>query len=505
MNKNNRNIFIVSIIAISIISITAYLLYIKSSKALLQEWNNKIYNGVTIGNIDVSGKSEQEAYNLVQDKLVNELNHKSIVLSMDDTIIRYEYKDFNVKYKIDEAVSEALRYGKNLSIHKQKKLIKSNSKKHEISLDMECDNDSISKVISNIKKEIEEEPQDAKINIVDNKIVIEKEKIGIKIDDSVLINDINNGLNSDMSEDTMVEVKTIEEEPSIKSENIAKIKNKMSSFSTDYSSSDYNRAYNVELATSLVNGTILMPDEVFSYSEVSQKGIGKYKDAPVYINNKVEQAEAGGICQVSTTLYRAVMKANIRSVERLNHSLPVGYAKLGLDATVAWGSIDYKFKNPYDFPIYIQGIADGGTVTFNVYGDVDALDGKTYNMENEIVETIEPSVSYIDDPELTVGTEVTDTYGNTGYKVKSYQITYENGVEINRELVATDNYAATETIIRRGTKVVENQSDSQNQVQQNNTQDQNNQNTNSTDQGAQDVNNIKNTLDSNDNKVITTP
>ena len=128
--------------------------------------------------------------------------------------------------------------------------------------------------------------------------------------------------------------------------------------------------------------------------------------------------EAGGICQVSSALYRAVMRANIRSVERHNHMMPVGYAELGLDATVAWGYLDYKFKNTYDFPIYIEGIAGNGTVTFNIYGDPAALGGNTYELVSE-----------------NLGT---DAQGNS--KAKSYQVTYKNGVEINREYIATDTY-----------------------------------------------------------------
>jgi len=168
-----------------------------------------------------------------------------------------------------------------------------------------------------------------------------------------------------------------------------------------------------------VNGTLLMPGEAFSYDTASQKGRGKYTFAGGYVNNKVEQVEAGGICQVCTALYRTVMKANIRSVERHNHGLAVGYSEPGLDATVAWGYLDYKFKNTYDFPIYIEGIGSNGTVTFNIYGDPNALAGNTYELLSE-----------------NLGT---DAEGTT--KAKSYQVTYKNGVEIKRELISTDSYA----------------------------------------------------------------
>ena len=144
MNKISRNILIVSVGVAAIISFVSYLMYMNSYKASLEEWKNKIYNGITIGDIDVGGKNEVEAYNLVNDELIDKLDHKNIVLSVCGKTIRYEYKDFNIKYEIEKAVSEALNYGKDLSMHKQKKLMSSNSEKHDISLSMVVDSDKVS-------------------------------------------------------------------------------------------------------------------------------------------------------------------------------------------------------------------------------------------------------------------------------------------------------------------------------------------------------------------------
>ena len=146
------------------------------------------------------------------------------------------------------------------------------------------------------------------------------------------------------------------------------------------------------------------------------------------------------------------MRANIRSTERMNHSLTVSYSEPGLDATVANPYIDYKFVNTYDFPIYIQGSVSGGIVNFTLYGDTEAMGNKTYELVNEIHEKYNPEIKYEDDPTMEEGTEKVVSYGMPGYKASSYQVTYENGVEVDREFIATDVYMTTDTIVKRGTK-----------------------------------------------------
>ncbi|MDZ4941438.1 VanW family protein, partial [Clostridium perfringens] len=126
------------------------------------------------------------------------------------------------------------------------------------------------------------------------------------------------------------------------------------------------RVRNMQIAAETVNGTIVMPGEEFSYNALigdttPDKG---YEKANTYVGNKIVPDYGGGICQVSTALYRAAMRANLRSTERANHSLTGSYSEPGLDATVAYGFVDYKFKNSYDFPIYIQGYVGGGSVSF---------------------------------------------------------------------------------------------------------------------------------------------
>ena len=240
--------------------------------------------------------------------------------------------------------------------------------------------------------------------------------------------------------------------PRVTKEDLSKIKGLMGTFSTNYATSAAGRSNNIEIATKVINGTVVMPGETFSFNDiVGPRTVERgYQEAGTYVGNKVEPGIGGGICQVSTTLYRAAMKANLRSVERTNHSMVVGYAQPGLDATVSYGYLDYKFKNTYDFPIYIQGSTVGKVVTYNIYGDPSSLNGKTYDMANEILETIPPETKVVPDNTLPEGKEVSEGAGMTGYKARSYQITYENGVEVKRDVVSTDSYASVGIVVRKG-------------------------------------------------------
>lgn len=442
-------IFILIVLFIGIGGIYTYNITLSKS---IKEWDDKSYLGVTIGGIDVGGKEESEIVHLLKQELAERLEKKRIIIKAGSRIFSYTYDDINVQYDFEKAAKQAIEYGKDLPLSKKIFIISNKEpKEYIVDLDAKSIGEELFKIEEDINSIINVQEENAYVTIQDGQVVIVPDIIGGHIELNEVRKKIDEVISGNLEEETQVELFVQEKRADIKLSDLERIKGVMSSFGTNYASSSIDRAINVELATSLVDGTLLMPGDVFSYSEVSQRGRGNYKDAPVYINNKVEQAEAGGICQVSTTLYGAVMKSNIRSLERLNHSLPVSYAKLGLDATVAWGSIDYKFKNTYDFPIYINGIAENGVVKFNIYGDTEALGNRTYNMVNEIVSTKHPTIKYIDTADLTVGTEVIEDSGTIGYKVNSYQVTYEEGMEVNRELIATDNYAMKEALIKRGT------------------------------------------------------
>lgn len=192
----------------------------------------------------------------------------------------------------------------------------------------------------------------------------------------------------------------------------------ISEFSTKYSQSQKDRTTNLKLAAEKINGTVLMPGEVFSYNTVVGKRTidAGYKEAKIYVNGEVVDGLGGGICQVSSTLYNAVLYANLEIVERRNHQFVPSYAGAGLDATVVYGSIDFQFKNTRNYPIKIQCSVDRGICNFQIYG-------------------IKEETEY----EVNVWADVISR-SKTAIKSKAYRQLKLNGEVVSTQLLSSDTY-----------------------------------------------------------------
>lgn len=220
----------------------------------------------------------------------------------------------------------------------------------------------------------------------------------------------------------------------------------LGTFSSRYSAGNVARSANVALAASRINEVILLPGETFSYDKTVKprtKANG-YKDAPVYVGNKVESGVGGGICQTSSTLYSAVLYSNLEIVTRTSHSLPVGYVPAGQDATIAEGYIDFQFRNNTEYPIKISANTGGGTVSCSILGT------KTKDFKVQIVNQnhtfTEPMVKREFDASLPKGTKKVTQKGAGGYSTSSTRIVTENGIEVKRENLTGSRYNSKDTI-----------------------------------------------------------
>lgn len=442
------------ITAIFVIIFASSLAYIYSITKTVDSWANKIYPGVEIYGVSFGGASREEGVKIVEEQLLPKIKEKKILIKVGDSVNEISYNDISPNYDANTIIDEALAFGKDQSLFKKKSLINGKTK-HELSADITYDEELLKAKEKEIREKVDIKPIDAKLTISGSTPVVTNEKLGYLIDSEDFHNKIVESINGNPLENTELTFELKETAPRITAAELNKVDSKISSFSTTFNKGiDYGRDKNMQVATEYINGTILMPGDIFSYNEIigqttPEKG---YELANVYVADRIEKDYGGGVCQISTTLYRAAMGANLRSVERRNHSMTVGYSELGLDATYASGYIDYKFKNGYDFPIYIQGYISGNNVIFNIYGNKSGMDGKTYKMMSETIETYQPKVVKKEDPNLYVGQEKVIDNGMVGYKVKSYQITYQNGKEINRELIATDIYNSKNKVIAVGTK-----------------------------------------------------
>lgn len=451
--KKRKNKVVFTVLGLIVIIVAALYASSLSIKGTVQEWEGKIYPGVTVQGIDIGGMTKEQAKDKLTETFKNGIGGKKLHIQIEDKQFELIYSNIAPTYDIDEAVNEAYNLGKNDGILKKYISIKSGSnKKNETNLGFSYDAEKLKSYEEQLQTEVTQSAKDATLSIDGNNITVNPEVDGKTLDLDTLDEKLKESVNGKISDDTV----TIDPEttkPRVTTEDLSKVKGLMGTFMTSYGTSSAGRSENIEIATNAINGSVVMPGETFSFNDVVgprtvERG---YQEAGTYVGNKVEPGIGGGICQVSTTLYRAAMRANLRSVERTNHSMLVSYAEPGLDATVSYGYLDYKFKNTYDFPIYIQGITEGKTVTYNVYGDPSALNGKTYDMVSETIETIPPQTKLVNDSSLPVGKEVSEGGGMTGYRARSYQITYENGTEVNREVVSNDIYSSVDVVVRVGT------------------------------------------------------
>lgn len=194
--------------------------------------------------------------------------------------------------------------------------------------------------------------------------------------------------------------------------------NKLATFSTHYPASNTNRTTNLRLAAKKINGTVIMPGETFSYNKVvgPRTRAAGYKNAAIYENGGVTDGLGGGICQITTTLYNAVVFSNLEIVSRQNHSFVPSYVTGGRDATVVYGAIDFKFKNNRNYPVKIRASVSGGIATVSIYG-----------------------LKTKDDYKITISSRRVGSYG--GYTTyKAYKHYKKNGKTVKTVLLSTDTY-----------------------------------------------------------------
>lgn len=452
LKKINKNTLIAAgvILALVIIGIIGYFFSLNKKVAA---WEDKVYPEVYVYGVNIGGLNKEEVVSVLNDKLSQAIMDKKLKVVVGDKSLELSYSELNLTCNTEDIATEALAYGKDEGLFAKKSLIKG---KNTINLnaDISFDEELLVAFEDKVLEEVNIEPKNAEIVINSGNITVTPEVSGKTIDKEELHNKLIESINGDPSDEIELTFDLVEQEAKIKAEDLKEITGVISSYSSKYSNTGDGRVKNMEIAASTINGTIVMPGEEFSYNALigdttPEKG---YEKANTYVGNEIVPDYGGGICQVSTTLYRAVMRANIRSTERTNHSLTVSYSEPGLDATVANPYLDYKFVNTYDFPIYIQGYVSGGVVNFSIYGNVEAMGNKTYALVNEILEKYDPEVKYEEDSTMEEGTEKVVSYGMPGYKANAYQVTYENGVEVDRELISTDVYMTTNTVKKKGTK-----------------------------------------------------
>ena len=224
---------------------------------------------------------------------------------------------------------------------------------------------------------------------------------------------------------------------------------KVSSYTTE-TTSNANRNTNIELSAAAINGTTVLPGETFSFNKATGQRTAEkgYREATAISGGQSVPEVGGGVCQTSSTLFNAVARANLEIVERSPHAWPSSYVAKGMDATVNWPNLDFKFKNNTDWPVFIVAYYKSRKVTVELYG-MGLGDGVSIDLESEVIRTIEPSseIKYVQNTSLPAGTQQETIKARTGYEVVTYQVWYQNGKEVNRVQLCKSTYKAYQATI----------------------------------------------------------
>ena len=484
--------------------------------AIINSQNVKILKGITVNQIDISNLTKEEAITKLEEIYETKSDKQIYLSHEDyETSITYEALEVNYKIQeaVDKAY-EFGRNGNVIQNNFSILDIWRNGR--NIELDVTIDSDMIKQIAQNINNSIDDAVVQPSYYIEKSKLIITAGKQGVKVDEEQLLSKIYDSLYKNTEDEIKIEIPMVQDNPDkinieeIHKEIYKEVKDAyytkepftvypeeegidfdveeaksiitedkeeyeiplkitkpsktvkdigteafpdlLATFSTNYNAGNRDRTTNLKLASSKINGTVLLPNEEFSYNTiVGERTINAgYKMAATYSNGAVVDGLGGGICQISSTLYDAVVMANLNITTRRNHQFVTSYVPAGKDATVVWGSQDFKFVNSRKYPIRITATVEGGVATVQVWGIREEVE-YDISIETKKIATIEPTTQYVQDASLPAGQQKVVQAGSNGRKVEAYKVTKLNGQVVSTTLLSRDTYNAMKRIVHVGT------------------------------------------------------
>ena len=343
----------------------------------ISKYKNKFYPNIYLNNIDLKNMKLTKLDELLIEEKQNILS-KTITISNVNEKYKFSFEDLKINIDMTKTSEEITNYVNNLSYVDKIKLIKNKDKK-VFYLNADINDSDIDNIVSLLEEKLNTNPRNDAI-IIDESYNLRYDKgiNGFTLDKDSTKEILKESF-ANLKEETIIEVKGKIVKNEVKYSHLSNVNKKVSSFTTYFLNSG-NRGHNISHAASKLNGTILMPGEEFSYLKTvgPYSYANGYRPAPIYLNGVASTANGGGVCQLATTLYNAQLRAGLQTVIRRNHSIAPNYVPKGLDATVYSTTTNYKFKNQYEYPIYIVCYVKGNYLTVDIWSNENALGGKTF-------------------------------------------------------------------------------------------------------------------------------
>ncbi|QHQ60506.1 hypothetical protein Ana3638_06760 [Anaerocolumna sedimenticola] len=430
-----------------------------SPKVLAASEDDTITQGVYIDSIHIGGMTAEDAKQAVKD-YVDDLKSKKIIVNIDDKTEEIALDKLGYEYKENNYIDEAFLIGKTGNLIKRYKELKDTEQSNLVyNLEFSLSDKKLKKFVKDKLSSHDVPAKNASVKRTGGEFVYTNHSIGRKVNIDKTVDAIKTAILDNWNHEDITLAATVEDDqPKYTKEMVEKCNTKLGTFSTTYTTSSEDRAGNLANGARLINNTVLYPGEVFSaYEKLTPFTTSNgYFEAGAYSNGKVVDSIGGGACQVTTTLYNAVLLSELEVVERQSHSMTISYVDLSRDSAIAGTWKDLKFKNDTKFPILIEAYTSGRTITFNIWGD-ETRDKKnrTIKFETVVLDEKAPGKDVVTkDPTKPTTYTLTTQSAHTGYVAELYKIVYENGVEVSRTRVNKSVYNASPKYVTVGTKKI---------------------------------------------------
>lgn len=410
------------------------------------EEENKILPGIYADEMSLEGKTPKEAKDMIEG-YVKELSGKEITLvAVDGNEVIVTPADLGFGWSNKEIVDEAATIGQRGNVVQRYKAAKDLQYQNVVyKLEFTIDRELAGQVLTEQCAAFNVEAVDATLYKDEGGFIVQPGQVGKVVDEEASAELLDQFFNESWNrENDSLELVIREDESRGTAEELSKVRDVLGTFSTSFKTSGSSRSANVRNGCELINGTTLYPGDEFStYEMVSPfSQANGYYMAGSYLNGQVVDSLGGGICQVSTTLYNAVLLAELEVTERHNHSMIVTYVDPSADAAIAESSgKDFKFVNNTEAPIYIEGYTtDDKEICFTIYGMETRDSGHQVRYESEVISKTYPDSEVIYASESMPVGSVSVQSAHIGYKANLWKIVTENGVEVSREQVNSSSY-----------------------------------------------------------------
>ena len=403
--------------------------------------------GVLIQGMDLSGMNKDEAAEAVEQYVEETLRPVTVTLLTSNNVeVQVTAGDLGITWSNPEVLDEALAIGTEGNVITRYKVLK--DLQHEpvnYELTFSYDINAINDILTEQCSQYDQPAIDATLKRENGAFTVVEGQIGYLLDVETSIDTIYNYMTREWDlQPCTIALDVAVDQPKGSAEELSRVTDVIGSYTTSFSTSGSDRSANVTNGCRLIDGTTLYPGEEFStYDAVAPFTVSNgYYMAGSYLNGKVVDSLGGGICQVSTTLYNAVLRAELEVTERYNHSMIVTYVDPSADAAIAESSgKDFKFVNNLDVPIYIEGIIEGKKITFNIYGEETRSSDRQVTYESKVLEVINPPGELLyANASQPIGYLVRSDSAHIGYKAQLWKVVTENGVEVERTQVNSSSY-----------------------------------------------------------------